>query len=50
MELKPDPTSGMAAAEAEALSESSEQGAPFPSQGRPCHTHPTALLGHLFPL
>lgn len=33
VELKPDPTSGMAAAEAEALSESSEQGAPPPARG-----------------
>lgn len=53
VELKPDPTSGMAAAEAEALSESSEQGAPPPSQGQPwCApfwgSSPTALLDHLF--
>lgn len=53
VELKPDPTSGMAAAEAEALSESSEQGAPPPSQGRPCCAHPeglspTVLVEHLF--
>lgn len=33
VELKPDPTSSMAAAEAEALSESSEQGAPPPARG-----------------
>lgn len=33
MELKPDPTSSMAAAEAEALSDSSEQGAPPPARG-----------------
>jgi hypothetical protein len=34
VELKPDPTSSMAAAEAEALSESSEQGAPPPARAR----------------
>lgn len=37
VELKPDPTSGMAAAEAEALSESSEQGAPPPARGLSPH-------------
>lgn len=40
VELKPDPTSGMAAAEAEALSESSEQGAlPQPGLALPHVPH-----------
>lgn len=53
VELKPDPTSSMAAAEAEALSESSEQGASLsPSQGSSpsAPSWVTALLSLACPL
>lgn len=48
-ELKPDPTSGMAAAEAEALSESSEQGA-LPTARAGLATHTATALPSWTPL